>query len=141
MPPNWSAYVDVQSADAAARRVEELGGRVVKQAFDVMDMGRMAVLQDPTGSIINVWQAKGTGPGAHLDYRKKGFVCWLECQTRGAQQASAFYEQLFGWRLNADKPDYIQFFSGDDPLGGFLGARGAQHGPGAIALGALLRHG
>jgi predicted enzyme related to lactoylglutathione lyase len=83
-------------------------------------MGRMAVLQDPTGPILNVWQAKGPGPGAEMDYRKKGFVCWVECQTRGAKQASEFYRQLFGWKISADKPDYIQFFSGDAPLGGFF---------------------
>jgi predicted enzyme related to lactoylglutathione lyase len=127
MPPSWSAYVAVESADVATARAKELGGTALKEPFDVMDVGRMAVLRDPTGAIFNVWQATGPGPRAQLDYRAKGRVCWVECQTRGAKQASEFYASLFGWRIDADKPDYIQFFSGEAPLGGFFELTGKSH--------------
>src|SRR5262245_48469496 len=41
-PPNWAAYVAVESADKTAAKVAELGGEVILPAFDVFDAGRMA---------------------------------------------------------------------------------------------------
>jgi uncharacterized protein len=46
-PPAWNSYVTVDDADAAVERVRELGGAVHAPAFDVMDVGRMGVAQDP----------------------------------------------------------------------------------------------
>src|SRR5437764_1667175 len=47
----WLSYVTVEDADAVAARASELGGTVISDPFDVMDAGRMAVLQDPTGGV------------------------------------------------------------------------------------------
>src|ERR1700736_1427405 len=49
-PPAWQSYITVDSADAAAQRAGELGGAVHAPAFDVMEAGRMAVIQDPQGA-------------------------------------------------------------------------------------------
>src|SRR3954469_1106373 len=54
VPPNWSLYVCVTSADDAVKRTQELGGNVIAPAFDVMTFGRMAVIQDPTGAVLCV---------------------------------------------------------------------------------------
>jgi len=50
VPPHWFTYVLVKSADESAKKAASLGGTVVQEAFDVMDVGRMAVIQDPTGA-------------------------------------------------------------------------------------------
>jgi uncharacterized protein len=59
-PPTavWNTYVWVESADEAASKVLDAGGRVVMDPFDVMDAGRMAVFADPEGAAFCVWQAK-----------------------------------------------------------------------------------
>jgi uncharacterized protein len=54
--PNWTSYVTVTDADAAAARARKLGGTVIRDAFDVLDAGRMAVLGDPHGAAFAVWQ-------------------------------------------------------------------------------------
>ena len=59
----WNTYVWVDSADEAAARVLDAGGRVVMDPFDVMDAGRMAVLTDPEGATFRVW-----APGAQHVY-------------------------------------------------------------------------
>src|SRR5262245_29403377 len=46
VPPHWNAYVSVASADDAVKKAQSLGGKVLAPPFDVMDHGRMAVLQD-----------------------------------------------------------------------------------------------
>jgi predicted enzyme related to lactoylglutathione lyase len=126
LPPHWNSYVEVENVDAQVARVKELGGSILKEPFDVMGVGRMAVLRDPTGGMLSMWQAKKPeAPRATIDYRAPGRVCWCELQTRGAGGASQFYSQLFGWRLHSKEgADYIQFFSGDSPLGGFFELEG-----------------
>src|SRR5271166_6536704 len=54
IPPNWMLYVSVANADDAAKRAKAAGGTVLKDAFDVVESGRMAVLQDPTGAVFSV---------------------------------------------------------------------------------------
>jgi predicted enzyme related to lactoylglutathione lyase len=58
IPPHWNLYVAVENADEAAKKVTELGGKVIEGPFDVSTFGRMAVIQDPTGAYLCVWQAK-----------------------------------------------------------------------------------
>ena len=58
VPPHWNSYVTVANVDEAAKKAQSLGGKVLAPPFDVMDAGRMAVLQDPTGAVFQVWQAE-----------------------------------------------------------------------------------
>src|SRR5690349_19436522 len=46
-PPHWNCYVTVASVDESAARAGELGATVAAEPFDVMDVGRMAVIIDP----------------------------------------------------------------------------------------------
>ena len=57
-PPHWNLYVTVASVDESAKKAESLGAKVLAPPFDVMDVGRMAVLQDPTGAVFQLWEAK-----------------------------------------------------------------------------------
>lgn len=56
--PSWLSYVSVADADCTAARVKQLGGRIVHYAFDVGNVGRMAVLEDPQGAVFAVWQPR-----------------------------------------------------------------------------------
>src|ERR1700737_2885981 len=58
VPPMWNSYITVESADAAAAKAAELGASVHAPPFDVMDAGRMAVIQDPQGAFVMVWEPK-----------------------------------------------------------------------------------
>src|SRR3954454_5511169 len=57
-PPTWNSYVTVESADAAVEKAKELGGTAHSPAFDVMDAGRMGVIQDPHEAFFAVWNPK-----------------------------------------------------------------------------------
>jgi predicted enzyme related to lactoylglutathione lyase len=95
-PPHWNSYVSVTNADDAAKKAESLGGKVVMKPFDVMDAGRMAVLQDPTGAFFQVWQA-GSSIGTRVQ-REPGALTWTELATNDTKKAEQFYTQLFGWK-------------------------------------------
>ena len=123
MPPNWLLYVLVENTDAAAARASALGGSVAVEPVDVMDQGRMAVIADPLGARIALWQPKqhiGTS-----SYGEIGAVGWADLQVRDQVKAAAFYASLFGWQMvgggsmQPAKPgDYYHIVNGGDMIGG-----------------------
>ena len=54
IPAHWMAYFAVVDADAAARKVAELGGTVSVEPFDLPDVGRIAVVNDLEGAVFSV---------------------------------------------------------------------------------------
>lgn len=95
VPPHWMNYVSVDDVDAVAPKVTELGGKVIAPPMDVFENGRMMILQDPTGAMISLWQAK-THIGARLVNTTGAFI-WNELTTRDAEAAMTFYGGLLGW--------------------------------------------
>jgi predicted enzyme related to lactoylglutathione lyase len=111
VPPHWGSYISVASADEAVKKAQALGAQVFAPAFDVMDAGRMAVLQDPTGAVFHVWQP-GKSVGARI-LGEPGALCWTELSTRDTLAAEKFYTQLFGWTVKSSSPgsgmEYTEF--------------------------------
>jgi predicted enzyme related to lactoylglutathione lyase len=119
IPPHWNLYISVENADAAAETAADLGGKVLMGAFDVMELGRMAVIQDPTGAVFCMWQAKET-PGMRIHNQDDAF-CWADLSTPDPERAKTFYGTLFGWRLTAGDKDtsgYLHIQNGEDYIGG-----------------------
>ena len=52
MPSAGGVYVTVADVDATARRVEELGGKLLRPPADIPDVGRFCVRQDPQGATL-----------------------------------------------------------------------------------------
>jgi len=119
IPPHWDVYITVESADEAAKRAGELGGKVIAGPFDVAQYGRMAVLQDPTGAVFCVWQPKqGIGIGLA---GVPGTLCWMDLSTGDPERAKQFYEGLFGWRIitgERDTSGYLHIKNGEEFIGG-----------------------
>ena len=103
IPPHWLSYVTVEDADATAARARELGALVFRETFDVLDSGRMSIIQDPTGAVLAAWQ-----PWAHIGASRvndPGCLTWNELQTRDPETAAAFYADLFGWETKPVKAE------------------------------------
>jgi predicted enzyme related to lactoylglutathione lyase len=94
-PALWNSYITVASADDAAERAQSLGGSAHAPAFDVMDAGRMAVLQDPQGAYFMAWQPN-TNIGAGL-VNAPGALVWNELTTPDLDASEQFYGDLLGW--------------------------------------------
>ncbi|NJN22653.1 MAG: VOC family protein [Leptolyngbya sp. RL_3_1] len=105
IPSHWQSYINVTDLAATVELCKSHGGEVLEAAFDVMGAGQMAVVKDPTGAVVNLWQAK-THIGAEL-VNEVNTYCWAELQTRGANRAVPFYESVFGWEMEIEgKPPY-----------------------------------
>ena len=119
VPPHWGIYIEVGSADETAAKAAKLGGIVLAPAFDVFDLGRMAVLQDPTGAIFQVWQSKRNA-GMAVTSEDNAF-CWADLSTPDPQRGAKFYSDLFGWIMEKgenDSSDYIHIRNGENHIGG-----------------------
>lgn len=121
-PPMWISYLIVDDVDAAAGRVEGLGGAVIRPPMDVMESGRMAFVQDPTGAMVGLWE-----PGDHLGadiFNEPGALVWNELVTRDVEGARDFYGALLGWGwevadMEATGPYHMGLVAGR-PTGGIM---------------------
>ena len=50
--PKWMGYLAVDDVDACIEKAKAAGGEVVKPAFDIPSVGRIAMLKDPTGAVL-----------------------------------------------------------------------------------------
>lgn len=120
VPSAWTLYIG-GSADEAARRAQDAGGQVALGPADITDSGRLAVLTDPGGAAIGVWEA-----GKHQGFGvagEPGSLVWAEVNTRSYDQCRRFYPAVFGWDTE-DMPmpgtRYTVWKNGDDQIGGML---------------------
>src|SRR5258708_4092009 len=120
-PTAWTVYI--ASADAAdtAKKAEVAGGKVIMEPMTIGDSGVMAILQDPSGAYLGVWQANKMA--GTLVIGKAGAYGWAELNARGVDKAKTFYQKVFGWGEKksdmADGLEYTEFLvSGESIAGG-----------------------
>jgi predicted enzyme related to lactoylglutathione lyase len=124
VPDLWSVYLAVEDAEKTVAAAEQRGAQVMVPAMDVMALGRMAVVVDPGGAVIGMWQ-----PG---EFQGFGVVAqanapsWFELHTRAYDESVAFYHDVFGWDVHehSDSPEfrYTTLGEGDDAKAGVMDA-------------------
>jgi uncharacterized protein len=57
IPPHWMSYVSVADLDASVAKAKSLGANIKQEPMSVGEFGRFAVLQDPSGAHIALWQS------------------------------------------------------------------------------------
>lgn len=119
VPPLWNSYISVENADAVADRARELGATVHAPPFDVMEAGRMAVIQDPQGAHFLLWQAN-RHIGAAL-VNTPGALSWNELASPDLDASKEFYSSLFGWTVEpfeGSPQPYLTIKNGEANNGG-----------------------
>ncbi|HEX8172372.1 MAG TPA: VOC family protein [Thermoanaerobaculia bacterium] len=126
LPPHWLSYVSVASADDTAAKAKELGGSVKMGPFDVMDLGRMAEINDPQGATLAIWQPK-SNIGVQVR-NELSSLCWNELMARDLEACKRFYPALFGWTMK-ESPEYTEWHLGGLPIGGMMKMHGPDEAP------------
>ena len=55
-PPHWMTYIAVDDIDATVEKIKQHGGGVCIPPFDAPNVGRISVVNDPSGSAFSVIQ-------------------------------------------------------------------------------------
>jgi uncharacterized protein len=133
-PPHWIIYVGTSEVDATAEAAKKLGGKVLKEAADIPNVGRFAVLADPQGAAFAVFTpASGSEDGGPAGGGPGDFT-WHELATTDIDAAMHFYSELFGWSKGATHDmgamGIYQIVShGEQDVGGVFKARDASVPP------------
>ena len=57
-PSAWLAYVLVDDIAAATKKARSLGATVMRDVTEVMGMGSLSIIIDPTGAALGLWEPK-----------------------------------------------------------------------------------
>jgi predicted enzyme related to lactoylglutathione lyase len=106
LPDGWTTYLASDDAKSTADAVLTAGGQILLEPMPVRDLGTMAVVLDPSGAVVGVWQ-----PGEHRGYGltgEAGTPAWLELHTHDYGAAVRFYQRAFGWSTTviSDSDDF-----------------------------------
>ena len=97
MPPVWTGYVYVPNVDAACKQAVKLGGKILRPAWDVPEVGRMAVIGDSTGASLIIMKPARTGAQPLPKPGAMGTLGWNELHADDLGKAWNFYSKMFGW--------------------------------------------
>lgn len=121
VPDMWSVYFSVEDAAAMLDRAVSLGAMRLLPPMQVGDMGTMAMLLDPAGAAVGLWQ-----PDRFAGFAVSGEVgtpVWFELQTRDMAGAEAFYREVFSLDVtpsaNTGGPPYSMLKNGVERAGIF----------------------
>ncbi len=91
----WTTYVWVDDLDATVAKALDAGGSLLVEPFDSLDVGRIAILADPAGAAIGIWQP-GAHSGAQLINEPSAWAMSF-LRTTDTEDAKRFYASAFGW--------------------------------------------
>jgi predicted enzyme related to lactoylglutathione lyase len=130
--PTWLGYVAVDDVDASVTSIEQAGGKALMPAFDIPDVGRIALVADPQG--VPFYVMRPTPPAGNenkvsdvFSPDQPGRVSWNELATSDLEAAKKFYPARFGWTLGdvmpmGDMGDYQFITRHGVPLGAMMTA-------------------
>lgn len=95
VPAVWNTYVSVARIEDAVEAAIRAGARVLAESVDALPAGRAAVLEDPTGAAICLWEP-AQRLGCALVNEPSAYAMSL-LQTREKDAAAHFYHRVFGW--------------------------------------------
>lgn len=125
-PDMWSTYLRVDDIDAAVASAKDAGAISYMEPMEVPEQGKMAMLGDPSGASIGLWEFGGhTGFQAHGE---NGASTWHELHSKDYPAAVGFYTGVFGLapKVMGDTPEfrYTTLVEGEKELAGVMDASG-----------------
>lgn len=101
-PPFWTIYFDVDDVDAAAAKIQTLGGKVLYPPTDIPGTGRFAAAADPQGAVFSILQPAAMDPQPPVEsgawnQQKESHGNWVELMSTDPAAGFEFYAELFGW--------------------------------------------
>ncbi len=100
--PAWLGYVGVDDVDQSVAAIEKAGGKALMPAFDIPNVGRIALVADPQGAPFYVMRGATDQASTAFSVDHAQHVRWNELSTTDPDAAIAFYGERFGWRQEGE---------------------------------------
>ena len=120
VPSHWNVWV-AGNADEVVAKARAAGGQVLMEPATLGPSGRLAMVADPGGAAIGVWEA-GEHVGAGV-VDEPGAMTWWEVNTRDFEACKRFYGEVFGWAaepVDAPGVNYVTWTLDGTTVGGML---------------------
>jgi predicted enzyme related to lactoylglutathione lyase len=134
--PTWLGYIYVRDVDQSVAAIERAGGRALMPAFDIPNVGRIALVTDPQGAPFYVMKPipPANDPNGQSDVfspTAEQRVGWNELSTSDPAAARIFYGEQFGWTSDDFMPmgelgEYRFFDHGGQRIGALAGTMQGQ---------------
>jgi predicted enzyme related to lactoylglutathione lyase len=95
--PTWLGYIGVDDVDQSVASIEQGGGKVLMPAFDIPNVGRIALVADPQGVPFYVMRGASEETSNAFSPTEVGHCSWNELATSDQAAALDFYTSRFGW--------------------------------------------
>lgn len=115
----WTPFISVTDIEKTIERVVKNGGECLQESFEADNYGKAAIIKDPTGALISLWQANEY-IGSELQ-REENTMSWCELYTTDIKTASEFYKKVFLWKAEPFKIEnelYMNFKKGSSYVAG-----------------------
>jgi uncharacterized protein len=127
-PDAWGTYLTVPDVQATLAAATARGAAVRVPVMAVADLGTQAIITDPGGASIGLWQPEtfpGFGP---IGTGRPGTPAWFELQSLDYAGSVDFYREVFGWAPQqvSDTDEFRLSVIDDDgqPVAGVMDAAG-----------------
>ena len=107
--PTWLGYIHVPDVDASVAAIERAGGKTYMPAFDIPNIGRVAMVADASGAPFYIM--KPTPPAGEPEAKSDVFsvdqpqrIRWNELSSSDDDGAVTFYTRHFGWTQEGAMP-------------------------------------
>jgi predicted enzyme related to lactoylglutathione lyase len=123
--PGWMMYIGVDDVDASVKAMVSAGGSALVAAFDIANVGRIAMVSDPQGAPLYLMRGASNEMSTVCDPDRAGHGAWHELHAADGPKAIDFYTAQFGWAksLGMDMGPmgiYQLFAMGGRDLGGIM---------------------
>jgi predicted enzyme related to lactoylglutathione lyase len=99
----WKPFLATDNAERTLELAGERGATVHAPAMAIEDLGSQAVIGDPSGAMIGIWQP-GSFPGFTV-INEPGAVLFVANDVHDYQAQIAFYRHVFGWEPAEEEVD------------------------------------
>jgi predicted enzyme related to lactoylglutathione lyase len=125
-PDLWGVYLSSRDAKGTIDSALAHGATLREGPTDIADLGTDAILTDPAGARIGLWQARSF-PGNTV-FGEPGTPAYFELITRDYEPAVGFYRDVFGWapHVVSDAPEFrlTALRDGEETIAGIMDGSG-----------------
>jgi uncharacterized protein len=124
VPDTWTVYLHTDDADRTVEAARANSAQIHIEPMDITENGRMAMVGDPGGAAIGIWQPRDVH-GFELR-GEPGTAAWFELHTPAYDASVDFYRDVFDWDAHtmSDEPEfrYTTLGEGEGALAGIMDA-------------------